>query len=169
MKPFKQAWTPPEERERIVEEHMTAWRAGNKEARELTPALDASAAEAMLRSELNKMFQEETIWRNDKYQVSKRLVKMDHTGWPCDMIHLSIKRNDRSTIHDWRELQEIKNELVGPDHEAVELYPMESRKVDTANQYHLWVLAQPRQQFPFGYERRLVMNSTYGRAVNRPL
>jgi hypothetical protein len=37
-------------------------------------------------------------------------------------------------VHDWRDLQRIKNQLVGPECEAVELYPAESRKVDTANQ-----------------------------------
>ncbi len=29
-------------------------------------------------------------------------------GWPA-MIHLSIKRNDRNPIHDWRELQQFDN------------------------------------------------------------
>jgi len=29
--------------------------------------------------------------------------------------------------------------IVGEEHEAFEVYPAESRLVDTANQYHLWV------------------------------
>lgn len=75
--------------------------------------------------------------------------------WP-EMVHLSIKRTDREPIHDWRELQAVKNAIVGPDHDAVELYPAESRRVDGANQYHLWVLADASVSFPFGFFERLV-------------
>lgn len=96
-------------------------------------------------------------WINNRYQVA-----VDRGP---DIIHLSIKRLDRAAVHDWRDLQRIKNDLVGPDHEAVELYPAEERLVDTANQYHLWVLAKAGQRFPFGYNERLV---SYG-AENRQL
>jgi hypothetical protein len=68
---------------------------------------------------------------------------------------LSIKRNDRQTIHDWRELQRIKNMIMGEECEAVEIYPAESRVHDTANQYHLWCFA-PGYQLPFGYMGRFV-------------
>jgi hypothetical protein len=44
-------------------------------------------------------------------------------------------RLDGQAIHDWRELQRIKNEIVGDEIEAVELYPAESRLLDTANWY----------------------------------
>jgi hypothetical protein len=168
MTPFEKAVIPQAENERTIREHMTAWRRGNPEARELTPALDEAAAEAQMRYEINRLRDEETVYRNDKYQVSVRPVPGEASGFP-DLVHLSIKRIDRSTMHDWRELQEIKNALVGPEHEAVELYPAESRKVDTANQYHLWVLAEKGVQFPFGYARRIVQNATYGRAKQRPL
>lgn len=73
------------------------------------------------------------------------------------MNWLSIKRYDRAPIRDWRELQRIKNELVGKDYEAVELFPAESRKVDSSNQYHLWVLAKKGLKFPFGYTYRDVL------------
>lgn len=55
-------------------------------------------------------------------------------------LHLSIHDRPRSTRHDWRDFQRIKDELVGPEREAVELYPAASRLLDTANEYHLWVL-----------------------------
>src|SRR6516164_7566855 len=77
----------------------------------------------------------EPFFRNDRYQVFMRSIPAGR--WPA-LTHLSICRIDRKPIHDWRELQEIKNALVGPEHEAVELYPAESRLVDTANQFHLW-------------------------------
>ena len=56
------------------------------------------------------------------------------------MTYISIKNRDKTSIHDWRHLQQIKNELVGVDCEAVEIYPNEDRLVATANQYHLFVL-----------------------------
>ena len=73
------------------------------------------------------------------------------------IIHLSIKRHDREPVSDWRDMQEIKNQIVGKEHEAVEIYPADSRLVDTANQYHLWVLDTPRDEggeFPFGMFRK---------------
>lgn len=90
-----------------------------------------------------------TVWKNDIYQVAV-------FDLPEGAVHLSIKRIDRAAIHDWRHLQQIKNELCGPEREAVEIYPAESRLVDTANQYHLWVLP-PDMRVPFGFEKRLVL------------
>jgi hypothetical protein len=75
------------------------------------------------------------------------------------LIHLSIRRIDQTPSRDWRDFQRIKNELVGPENEAVELYPAESRKVDTANQFHLWVLADPTQRWPIGFNERLLVTT----------
>jgi hypothetical protein len=101
----------------------------------------------------------ERVFMNDLYQVNidDEPDTISH-DWP-QMLHLSIKRRDKEPIHDWRHLQQIKNELVGPDHEAVELYPAEDRLVDTVNQYHLWVLVKPGMFFPFGWRSRTVGNS----------
>lgn len=84
------------------------------------------------------------------------------------MIHLSIKRIDRETIHDWRDLQRIKNELVGPENEGVEIYPAESRKVDTANQYHIWVYKDKEYRIPMGFDTGLVDYKSTGGAKQRP-
>lgn len=79
------------------------------------------------------------------------------------MLWLSMRRTDRSnaTFHDWREMQRVKNELVGPEHEAVELYPAESRLVDSADQFHLWVFEEQGKScfFPFGYMDRDVQDA----------
>lgn len=90
------------------------------------------------------------MWMNNRYTVVETPV--DAPGVPGGRaIHLSIKRNDRKVLRDWRDLQRIKNELVGYECEAVELFPADSRLVDTANQYHLWCL--PRGiRFPFGFD-----------------
>jgi len=95
------------------------------------------------------------VWKNEKYQVIKRVFRS--VEMPSAVVHLSIKTIDKSTEHDWREFQTIKNELVGEESEGCELYPSESRKVDTANQYHLWVFENPKMKFPFGFnEGRIV-------------
>jgi hypothetical protein len=107
------------------------------------------------------------IYKNNKYQVAVYQREASEPGWPA-MIHLSIKRLDKQTVHDWRDLQRIKNELVGPEHEAVELYPAESRLVDSANQYHLFCLADPGVRFPFGFNERFVSNTSEHGAVQRP-
>ena len=88
-------------------------------------------------------FGESKTFINNLYQVS---VDEDIGG----ALHLSIVRRDRRPIRDWRHLQRIKNEIAGPDREAVEIYPAESRLVDTNNQYHLWV-KRPGERFDFGY------------------
>lgn len=98
-----------------------------------------------------EMLEETTVVKNDLYQVAVRPVSTD-LGL---LFHLSIKRLDREVIHDWRELQEIKNLVLGPEMEAVELYPAESRLVDTSNQYHLWALPG-NQRWPFGFLKRAV-------------
>ena len=90
-------------------------------------------------------------WENNRYQVLVR--RNSGIGGMPDVIHLSIRSLDRSADHDWRHLQRIKNEILGPEIEAVELYPAESRLVDTSNQYHLWAfdIEPGKTCFPFGY------------------
>jgi len=73
----------------------------------------------------------------------------------CMLQSIAIQRRDGAAVQDWRDLQAIKNELFGAEHEAIELYPAESRVVDTQNQFHLWVLltyeGRPRPRFPVGW------------------
>lgn len=92
-----------------------------------------------------------TVWRNSLYTVTK----WDRLIGEITVTHLSIKRNDGAAVRDWRHWQRIKNELCGPEREGVEIFPAESRLVDGANQYHLWVLSDGGR-IPFGFETRLV-------------
>ena len=98
------------------------------------------------------------LYVNDAYQVMVRRQQPTAAPGP-DLVHLSVRRRDRRPVHDWRDLQRIKNELLGPEHEAVELYPAESRRVDLANQYHLWALDDPSFQWPVGFRERRVSGS----------
>jgi hypothetical protein len=97
------------------------------------------------------------VYKNDTYTVIVRDADKSQVQPGCpDMIWISIKRNDRLPIHDWRDLQEIKNIFVGKENEAVELYPADKRVVDTANQYHLWAFKDKAIRFPFGFPMGLV-------------
>ena len=103
-----------------------------------------------------------TVWENSRFVV----VARDCGGTDENrMVWLSIKNADNSARHDWREFMRVKNELVGPEAEAAELYPAESRLVDSANQWHLWCIIGSR--FPFGFAERLVSESTPG-VTQRP-
>ena len=106
--------------------------------------LDEAGATKLLNDDLKKT----ETWINDLYQVQKRYEAND-------VIHLNIRRRDGAPIiRDWRHFQLIKNQLIGEECEAVELYPAESRKVDTSNKYHLYGIPDPSFRFPFGWEDR---------------
>lgn len=95
----------------------------------------------------------EEFWANGHYLVFLRRMKSEDPDAP-DAVHLSLRTVENDTRHDWRDLQRIKNELVGPHWEAVELYPDVDRLVDSANQYHLWCFPF---RLPFGFDSKLVM------------
>jgi hypothetical protein len=82
-------------------------------------------------------------------------------------LHLNIRRNDWAACKDWRHFQQIKNELVGVENEAVELFPAESRLLDTSNAYHLWVHPDPGFRFPIGLNHRLVTSEPLGQERQR--
>lgn len=75
----------------------------------------------------------DAVWINDAYQV---LVRTMNNG----ILHLSIHRHDRRAVRDWRHLQQIKNEVAGPERWGFEVFPPESQLVDSSNEYHLWVM-----------------------------
>ena len=73
------------------------------------------------------------------FQVLRReLWDTQHGFGKNTPTYLSIKRRDREPLCDWRAKQRIKNAILGDEWEAIEMYPAESRLVDTANQYHLF-------------------------------
>jgi len=102
-------------------------------------------------------------WINSRYQVWiyragnsrsandwNRIFPDSEEEFPT-FTQLSIKslENDHYA-HDWRDLQRIKNELMGHECEALELYPSMKRIVDTSNQFHLWVIENDGQ-IPVGW------------------
>lgn len=99
-------------------------------------------------------------YQNDIYAVevyrgkcADQLVLNDE--WIGKATYITIKRHDKEICNDWRHFQQIKNELVGKDIEALQIYPAESRLLDTANQY--WLFCLPKgHQIPFGFKDRNV-------------
>lgn len=77
---------------------------------------------------------------------------------PQGIHHLSIRRFDKAAMRDWRHFQWIKNEICGAEREAVEIFPAESRLIDAANQYHLWVFPDD-QRIPLGSGSRAVRDN----------
>jgi hypothetical protein len=92
------------------------------------------------------------LYENDIYRV-----QVKHSP---PFIHLNIRRRDKKTCNEWQDFQRIKNELVGPEHEAIQLFPAESRLVDTGNEYHLWVYVDTKARFQFGFRERFVLGET---------
>lgn len=92
------------------------------------------------------------VWINRLYTAS---VMRHEEGWPFGggpWVKIGIHCPDGEARHDWRDMQAIKNDIVGPEWEALELFPSEDRLVDPSNMYILW--CAPR--IPIGMEHRCV-------------
>ena len=72
-----------------------------------------------------QQLRQQSIFLSATHQVNVQLIRVPFGQGLGDVAWLSIKRRDREVIRDWRELQAIKNAIVGPEHEGFELYPAE--------------------------------------------
>ena len=102
-------------------------------------------------------------WRNSRYQVDLEFMEHPEIG---RYVMIGIKDHERTARHDWRDFQRIKNELVGEQYDAVEVYPAEDKLVDTANQYYMFAFLDLR--LPFGFQGRLVAEGNVHKAKQRP-
>lgn len=78
------------------------------------------------------------IYGNNIYSAT---LRHHGEGWPLGggpWAMIGIWCEDGEARHDWRDFQEIKNDLVGSNWEAVELYPSEARLLDPSNYYMLY-------------------------------
>lgn len=167
MKPFTSAYVPQESKDRTLREALEDFRRRPDWYR-----ATGVTSEDQVRAIVERAHSEGELFGNGDYTVTVYRQAQLSSKFPA-LDHLSIKRNDREPIHDWRELQAIKSALYSPEHEAVELYPAHSRVVDTANQYHLFVLVDLDDEgrplrWPFGFQSRLVTDQNLGRARQRP-
>lgn len=86
------------------------------------------------------------IWENPWYCVK---VYRYQEGWLLaggPWARIGISCHDGKPRHDWRVFQCIKNQVVGPEWWALELFPAESQLIDPSNYYLLY--AAP--SLPFG-------------------
>jgi len=123
------------------------------------PTWDKFQSAYALRNGVEVKLEEHTsLWRNKFYTVEKKLLQPELGE--AGAMWLSVKHNDRRAIRDWRHLQRIKNELAGAEREGIDIFPPESQLVDTANQYHIWVLPEG-QSTPFTWRQgRLVADNS---------
>jgi hypothetical protein len=79
------------------------------------------------------------LWVNDVYQVTVRYWTHEQVfrSDPGRMIQLGISAHGGTAKHDFRDMMAMKNQLAGPECEAFELYPAESRLLDPSNHYIL--------------------------------
>ena len=135
------------------------WRVASDKLVKAT-AINQNITEVEARALLDAEITKDTTWINDKYQVQTRTFDHPNLG-PC--MQINIRRRDGNVIfRDWRDFQAIKNQLAGPECEGLEIYPAESRKVDSSNKYHLWCILTPDEEhrIPFGWEERDVAEQT---------
>lgn len=86
----------------------------------------------------------QAVWANNLYQVNIEFMQGGRA-------HIMIRRLDRQAIHNWQHFQEIKNRFLGPECEAVEVYPRVSHLVDEKHHYHLWGFRSPEDTFGIGF------------------
>lgn len=76
-------------------------------------------------------------YRNNRYTV---MIFDNQKTTKGPAIQVLIQQlDDRPIIGHWREIQNIKNEIFGPEVVGIEYYPAESNLLDTHNIYWLWV------------------------------
>jgi hypothetical protein len=106
-------------------------------------------------------------WVNDVYVVTVRRWSKDPVfGTRGGMIQIGINAHDGTARHDWRDFQAIKNQMAGPECEAFELYPAESRLLDPSNYFSLWCFPGLRR-IKVGHEDRVVRNADEALAPQR--
>lgn len=75
------------------------------------------------------------VFSDDEF-VAVRYQSPETSAFECC---IRVIRRDRQPIKDWRVLQEVKNRIATRDHEAVLVFPAESRGTSPVNEYELLV------------------------------
>jgi hypothetical protein len=91
-------------------------------------------------------------WGNDRYTVGVQYLDGNRDGF----VELSVHNHNRTPHVPWRHMQQIKNEILGGDREAVQIFPAEDRLVDTANEF--WLYVYPTGKAPMRRGKKLGMN-----------
>jgi len=95
--------------------------------------------------ELRPRFKDPKIekWREENYLNNRYSVQISDyltaDGYG-HVNHLWIRHHTGVMPSSWSDLQRIKNEIIGPEYLALEVYPRMSELTDEANIAHLWVM-----------------------------
>jgi len=114
-----------------------------------TGSPEQKARRDALIAKMGDTYQEPEVWGNSIYSA---FITRDDAG---NVRHISYHRRDRKAARDWRDTQRLKNDIAGAECEAIELYPAQSRVLDTANEYHLFVFP-PGVILPFGWNAQQI-------------
>ncbi len=116
--------------------------------------LDIPSVEEVMKSSGwdEKTAQEHVSWMKGQAVYANNLYQVNVEFIPGGRAHLIIRRLDKQAVHSWQHFQQIKNEILGPECEAVELYPKESNLIDEKHHYHLWGLRTPEASFGIGFK-----------------
>ena len=106
---------------------------GYLSARDLKPVPTADWPEA-------HEYAAQAVWCNKHFLVIEGLTQESKTLGT--LRHLCVRPHDG--LHPgWGALQTIKNDLIGRESWAMEVFPPEFQLVDDANMYHLWIITDP--------------------------
>jgi hypothetical protein len=85
---------------------------------------------------------EDPVFENEIYRVEMSPI--------LPFICLAIRRHDGRPCENWAELQQIKNELVGPENEAMKIFQTDPTGADPVNECRLWVHVDQSFRFSAG-------------------
>lgn len=105
-------------------------------------------------------------WENNLYSANVERFELGNGIDDGPFVRIGIATANNAARHDWREFQWIKNDICGPEWEAIELYPSESRLLDPSNYYYLWVF--PPKTLTLGIFAQRHVLGTESKAPQRP-
>jgi hypothetical protein len=146
---------------------IAAWRAAHPDAAKEAPSAGHRPLDIDLPGKQPDDAEHPEVWNNDTYQVTvRRWTKDPVFGTDGGMIQIGINALDGTARHDWRDFQGIKNQIAGPECEAFELYPAESRLLDPSNYYTLWCFPGLKR-IKVGHDKRRVLPADEALAPQR--
>lgn len=81
-------------------------------------------------------FRPDFVFQNNRYIVQV-FANVPRNGRTYDKV--MVRRSDSKPIYSWADLFRIKNEVLGPEVEAIQFMPKVSELIDQANLYWFWV------------------------------
>lgn len=84
----------------------------------------------------DRMRRPDRAWKNNHYVV--QLYRCERSILGRHMDKVMIRRNDAEPIREWHALQNIKDQIVGEEKMAIQVFPPKSDLVDVANMYWLF-------------------------------